>query len=89
MCSSDLQAGIYIHGGVVHQIAQELRHGLGLAVLQAQNTPPRFLEKDRGLWSIFIQHLDTLRYQTEEDLTYTKLSPLFNQTESWLRRYGR
>jgi hypothetical protein len=70
-------------------LALELRHGLGLKQLRAQNLPARCSRQDCASWPEFMQYLDGLLYQHDAELTEEKLADLFVQVEYWLRRYGR
>lgn len=73
----------------IYLLALELRRGLRLDRLFAENTPASFNESDRALWSGFVKQLDALRYQSGEGLTDAKLEPIVTQIELWLRRYCR
>ncbi len=70
-------------------LTQELRQGLKLAQQLPKQAPEFFAQKDRQLWSVFMQHLDALRYRSGEALTVTQINIAAAQIEIWLRRYCR
>lgn len=70
-------------------LALELRHGLGLKQLRAENLPVRCSRQDCARWPEFMQSLDGLLYQHDAGLSEAKLADLFVQVEYWLRCYGR
>ena len=76
------QDGLYL-------LAQELRAGLGMATMLAEEAPARFVSSDRDHWPVFLRHLDEMRYQPVQALSYASLTPHFIQVEAWLRRYAR
>lgn len=73
----------------VFMLALELRHGLGVKRLRAEEVPARFSQQDRIAWPEFMQHLDTLLYQRGAELDAGVLTALFAQVEKWLWRYSR
>jgi len=73
----------------VFMLALELRHGLGIKRLRAEEVPARFSQQDRTAWPEFMQHLDTLLYQRGAELDAGMLAALFAQIEKWLWRYSR
>ena len=70
-------------------IAWELRRGLGLSRLAAEELPAMLQGNDRAVWPGFIQGLDTFRYQPDKTPDNSQLEAFFSQTETWLRRYCR
>lgn len=73
----------------VFMLALELRHGLGVKRLRAEEVPARFGQQDRTAWPEFMQHLDTMLYQRGAELDAGELAALFAQIEKWLWRYSR
>jgi hypothetical protein len=73
----------------VFMLALELRHGLGIKRLRAEEVPLRFKPQDRARWPGFMQQLDVLLYQSGAEVSADKLAALFVQTEKWLWRYAR
>jgi len=73
----------------VFMLALELRHGLGVKRLRAEEVPVMFKQQDRSLWPEFMQHLDTLLYQRGAELDAGVLAAVFAQIEKWLWRYSR
>jgi len=74
---------------ILLMLALELRHGLGLKQLRAENLPARCSKQDCARWPEFMQYMDGLLYQHDAGLSEEKLADLFVQVEYWLRRYGR
>lgn len=70
-------------------LTQELRRGLKLAQQLPMQAPDIFAQKDKQLWTVFVQHLDKLRYQSGEALTVAQINIAAAQIEIWLRRYCR
>lgn len=70
-------------------LALELRHGLGLKRLRAENLPDRCKTRDNTRWPEFMRHLDELLYQHDIDLNNEKMAALFVEVEYWLSRYSR
>lgn len=73
----------------VFMLALELRHGLGIRRLRAEEVPVRFNRQDRALWPAFMHQLDALLYQSGAGVSADKLAALFVQLEKWLWRYSR
>lgn len=73
----------------VFMLALELRHGLGIKRLRAEEVPAVFKRQDRTMWPEFMQHLDTLLYQRGVELDAGVLAAVFAQIEKWLWSYGR
>lgn len=84
-----LHAGEHTSHETLLLLALELRHGLGLKRLRAENLPERCKQQDRARWPEFMQHLDELLYQHDVELSEEKLADLFVRVEYWLRRYSR
>ena len=70
-------------------LTQELRRGLKLAQQLPMQAPDIFAQKDKQLWTVFVQHLDKLRYQSGEALTVAQINIAAAQIGIWLRRYCR
>lgn len=70
-------------------LTRELRQGLKLAQQLPMQAPEIFEQKDKQLWTVFVQHLDRLRYQPGEALTVAQINIAAAQIEIWLRRYCR
>lgn len=70
-------------------LALDLRHGLGVKRLRADQLPQQIKAKDHGRWVEFMQHLDVMLYQKETELNEEKIVALFEQAKYWLRRYSR
>ena len=70
-------------------LTRELRQGLKLAQQLPMQAPEIFEQKDKQLWTAFVQHLDRLRYQPGETLTVAQINIAAAQIEIWLRRYYR
>jgi hypothetical protein len=73
----------------VFMLALELRRGLGIKRLRAEEVPVMFKQQDRTAWPAFMQHLDTVLYQRGAELDAGALAALFAQIEKWLWRYSR
>ena len=73
----------------VFMLALELRQGLGVKRLRAEEVPAMFKQQDRTAWPEFMQHLDTLLYQRGAELDAGVLAAVFAQIEKWLWRYSR
>jgi len=73
----------------VFMLALELRRGLGVKRLRAEEVPVMFKRQDRTAWPEFMQHLDTMLYQRGAELDALVLAALFAQIEQWLWRYSR
>ena len=73
----------------VFMLALELRHGLGVKRLRAEEVPVMFKQQDRALWPAFMQHLDAMLYQRGAELDAGVLEAVFAQIEKWLWRYSR
>ncbi len=84
-----MHAGEFTPHESVLMVALELRHGLGVRRLRADNFPERCSKMDQARWPEFMQEMDALLYQHNTDLNTDKLDHLFSQTEHWLRRYSR
>ena len=72
----------------VFMLALELRRGLGVKRLRAEEVPMMFKQQDRTVWIEFMQHLDTMLYQRGAELDTGVLAALFAQIEKWLWRYS-
>lgn len=84
-----LQAGEHTPHETVLLLALELRHGLGVKRLLAQDMPLSFKQQDRTRWTEFMQQLDVMLYQLDAELRADRLAALFEQAGYWLRRYSR
>ena len=84
-----LHAAAHTQHETVLLLALELRHGLVLKRLRADILPERCTEPDQARWVEFMQHLDSLLYQPEVELTTEKMSAMFVHIEYWLQRYSR
>lgn len=73
----------------VFMFALELRHGLGIKRLRAEEVPAGFKLQDRLLWAGFMHQLDAMLYQSGAEVSADKLAALSAQIEKWLWRYGR
>jgi hypothetical protein len=73
----------------VFMLALELRHGLGVKRLRAEEVPVILKPQDRSLWPEFMQQLDIMLYQRGAELDAGVLAALFAQIEKWLWRYSR
>jgi hypothetical protein len=73
----------------VFMLALELRHGLGIKRLRAEEVPAVFKPQDRSLWPEFMRRLDIMLYQRGAELDAGVLAALFAQIEKWLWRYSR
>jgi hypothetical protein len=69
--------------------ALELRQGLAIKRLRAEEVPVVFSQKDAALWAEFMQNLEAMLYQSGADVTAEKQAVLYAQIEKWLWRYGR
>ena len=85
----ELQAGELTPHESVLMLALELRHGLGVKRLLADKMPAQFKPHEHTRWAEFMHGLDAMLYQHKDELSADRLAALFNQTEYWLRRYGR
>ena len=84
-----LQAGEHTPHETVLLLALELRHGLGVKRLLAQDMPLNFRQQDRTRWTEFMQQLDVMLYQRNAELGADRLPALCGQAVYWLRRYSR
>lgn len=73
----------------VFMLALELRRGLGVKRLRAEEVPVMFKQQDRTVWPEFMQHLDTVLYQRSAELDACALAAVFAQIQRWLWRYSR
>ena len=73
----------------IFMLALELRRGLGIKRLRAEEIPVMFKQQDRTVWPEFMQHLDTMLYQRGAELDAGVLAEPFVQIEKWLWRYSR
>ena len=73
----------------IFMLALELRHGLNVKRLRADQVPARFKLQDRALWPDFIHGLDAMLYQHKAEMSAEILAELFARTEYWLWRYSR
>lgn len=80
--------GMLLSDGLV-LLTQELRQGFKLPQQLPKRAPAIFAQKDKQLWTVFVQHLDKLRYQPGEALTVAQINIAAAQIEIWLRRYCR
>ena len=85
----ELQAGELTPHESVLMLALELRHGLSVKRLLADKMPAQFKPHEHTRWAEFMHGLDAMLYQHKDELSADRLAALFNQTEYWLRRYGR
>ena len=85
----ELQAGELTPHESVLMLALELRHGLDVKRLLADKMPAQFKPHEHTRWAEFMHGLDAMLYQHKDELSADRLAALFNQTEYWLRRYGR
>jgi len=69
--------------------ALELREGLAIKRLRAEEVPVTFNRQDAALWLEFMQNLEAMLYQSGADVTAEKQVALYAQIEKWLWRYGR
>jgi len=69
--------------------ALELRQGLAVKRLRAEEVPVVFNRQDAALWLEFMQNLEAMLYQSGADVTAEKQAALYVQIEKWLWRYGR
>ena len=69
--------------------ALELRQGLSIKRLRAEEVPAVFSRQDAALWAAFMQNLEAMLYQSGADVTAEKQTALYIQIEQWLWRYGR
>ncbi len=84
-----LQAGEHTAHETVLLLALELRHGLGVKRLLAQDMPLNFRQQDKTRWAEFMQQLDVMLYQRDAELSADRLAALFEQAGYWLRHYSR
>lgn len=84
-----------IHAGelTLHEsvlvIALELRQGLAIKRLRAEEVPPGFKQQDAAMWAEFMKNLEAMLYQPSADLSTDKHTAIYAQIEIWLWRYGR
>ena len=83
------QANELVHHEMIGMLALELRRGLKLARLRADELPEAFQPVDIALWADFVMQLDELRYQSKKLPDKAQLNALFAQVETWLGRYCR
>jgi hypothetical protein len=84
-----LHAGEHTAHEAALLLALELRHGLGVKRLLAQDMPLDFKQQDRARWAEFMQQLDAMLYRHDAEPSADRLAALFEQAAYWLRRYSR
>ena len=72
-----------------YRLASELRLGLQLQQLNADQPPPALLVAEHPGWADAIARLDTWRYQAGASLDEGQWTRLCNQADIWLKRAGR
>ena len=72
-----------------YRLAFELRQGLLLQQLDADQPPRALPVAEHPGWAETITRLDTLRYQDGASLDDSQWTHLFNQADIWLQRAGR
>ncbi|BBP05536.1 hypothetical protein TPL01_03050 [Sulfuriferula plumbiphila] len=72
-----------------YRLAFELRQGLQLQQLNADQPPPALPIAEHPDWADSVTRLDTLRYQAGASLDDSQWTRLFNQADIWLQRAGR
>ena len=85
----ELQLGELTPHETVLMLALELRHGLAVKRLLADRMPLQFKPHEHTRWAEFMHELDAMLYQNQVELGTDRLAALYDQTEYWLRRYGR
>lgn len=84
-----------VHAGELTQhervlvFALELRQGLAIKRLRAEEAPVNFKQQDAVMWVEFIQDLESMLYQSGVDLSEEKLADTYIKIEKWLWRYSR
>jgi len=83
------QAGEHSAQEAVLLLALELRHGLGVKRLLADQAPPQCRLQEQAGWTGFMRQLDAMLYQSAAERDAAQLAALFEQAGYWLRRYSR
>ena len=84
-----IQAGeLTLHESVL-VFALELRQGLAIKRLRAEEVPVNFNQQDAALWVEFMQDLESMLYQSGADLSADKHADIYIKIEKWLWRYSR
>lgn len=84
-----LHSGEHTPHEVVLLFALEVRHGLGVKRMRADQPPAHLHEQDHARWSDFMGELDAMLYQHDSELQQEQVSAFFVQGEYWLKRYAR
>lgn len=82
-------AGSVSQHEAAYRLAFELRQGLQLQQLNADQPPPALSIAEHPGWAATVTRLDTLRYQAGASLDDGQWTRLFNQADIWLQRAGR
>lgn len=72
-----------------YRLASELRQGLQLQQLNADQPPPALPVAEHPGWAESVTRLDMLRYQAEASLDEGQWTRLCKQVAIWLKRAGR
>jgi hypothetical protein len=83
------QGGEHTAQEAVLLLALELRHGLGVKRLLAEQAPPQCKPREQAGWTAFMRQLDAMLYQSGAERDAVQLAALFEQAGYWLRRYSR
>ena len=82
-------AGRVSQHAAAYRLASELRLGLQLQQLNADQPPSVLPVAEHPGWADAIARLDTLRYQAGASLEEGQWMRLCNQVDNWLKRAGR
>lgn len=82
-------AGRVSQHAAAYRLASELRLGLQLQQLNADQPPSALPVAEHPGWAEAIARLDTLRYQAGASLDEGHWTRLCNQVDIWLKRAGR
>lgn len=82
-------AGEFAAHEAMLMLALELRHGLGVKRLRADQLPQQIRPRDHARWPEFMQQMDILLYQHATEMSQQQAGEFFVHAEYWLSRYAR